>query len=77
MATLKISAALTAEHRDHLMRTARDVSFDAGTRLFEEGRRADRFRVVRSGSVDLDAHVPGRRAAAIESVGQGELLGWS
>ncbi|MFG6301330.1 cyclic nucleotide-binding domain-containing protein, partial [Streptomyces rochei] len=64
-------------HRDRLRRIAREVSFEAGTRLFEEGRPADRFWVIRSGTVTLDSRVPGRRAAAIESVSHGELLGWS
>ncbi|WP_320775922.1 cyclic nucleotide-binding domain-containing protein [Streptomyces sp. CRN 30] len=75
--TTTLAAALPAEHRERLMRLAREVSFAAGVRLFEEGRRADRFWIVRTGTVALDLHVPGRRAAVIESLGHGELLGWS
>ncbi|MGY3061704.1 CRP-like cAMP-binding protein [Streptomyces sp. TE3672] len=44
-----MTAALPTEHRDRLMRLAREVSFDAGTRLFEEGRHADRFWIIRTG----------------------------
>lgn len=44
---------------------------------FEEGRRADRFWIVRTGTVALDLYVPGRRPAVIESLGHGELVGWS
>ena len=72
-----MSAALPPEHRVQLMQLAREVSFEAGTRLFEEGRRADRFWIVRTGTVALDLHVPGRRPAVIESLGHGELVGWS
>ncbi|WP_033309940.1 cyclic nucleotide-binding domain-containing protein [Streptomyces iakyrus] len=75
--TTNLSAGLTGEHRERLMRVAREVSFDAGTRMFEEGRRADRFWIVRTGTVVLDLHVPGRRAAVVESLGHGELVGWS
>ncbi|MFJ8148167.1 cyclic nucleotide-binding domain-containing protein [Streptomyces sp. NPDC096094] len=75
--TNNMTRALAVGHRDRLMRIAREVSFEAGTRLFEEGRPADRFWVIRSGTVTLDSRVPGRRAAAIESVSHGELLGWS
>lgn len=32
---------------------------------------------MRSGSVTLDVHVPGRRAAAVETLGPEDLLGWS
>ncbi|MGD1218617.1 MULTISPECIES: Crp/Fnr family transcriptional regulator [Streptomyces] len=72
-----MTAALGTEHREQLMRLAREVSFPSGTRLFEEGRHADRFWIIRSGTVALDLHVPGRRAAVIESLGHGELVGWS
>ncbi|KOG37093.1 Crp/Fnr family transcriptional regulator [Streptomyces resistomycificus] len=69
--------ALPAEHRQRLMRIAREVSVPQGTRLFEEGARADRFWIVRTGTVALDMHVPGRRAAVIERLGHNELVGWS
>jgi CRP-like cAMP-binding protein len=69
--------ALPSEHRERLMHLAREVSFPQGTRLFEEGARADRFWIIRSGRVELDMHVPGRRAAVIENLGHDELVGWS
>ncbi|MFD0313617.1 cyclic nucleotide-binding domain-containing protein [Streptomyces flavalbus] len=69
--------ALPLEHRQRLMRVAREVSFPQGTRLFQEGGRADRFWIIRTGTVELDMHVPGRRPAVIESLGHNELVGWS
>ncbi|GKQ37906.1 Crp/Fnr family transcriptional regulator [Streptomyces sp. A012304] len=75
--TTTLAAALPTTHRERLMRVAHEVSFEAGTRLFEEGRRADRFWIIRSGTVALDLRVPGRRAAVVESLGPGELVGWS
>ncbi|MEU9190200.1 cyclic nucleotide-binding domain-containing protein [Streptomyces sp. NPDC048484] len=71
------TSALPAEHRERLMGIAREDSFEAGTRLFEEGGHADRFWIVRTGVVALDLRVPGRRAAVVESLGHGELVGWS
>ncbi|WP_151478283.1 Crp/Fnr family transcriptional regulator [Streptomyces albicerus] len=76
-ATFSMLRALPAEHRERLMRIAREVSFPQGTRLFEEGGRADRFWIIRTGTVALDMHVPGRRAAVIQTVGHNELVGWS
>ncbi|GHB57715.1 CRP-like cAMP-binding protein [Streptomyces umbrinus] len=69
--------ALPAEHRQRLMHIAREVSFPQGTRLFEEGGRADRFWIIRTGTIQLDMHVPGRQAAVIETLGHNELVGWS
>ncbi|MFJ3636007.1 Crp/Fnr family transcriptional regulator [Streptomyces sp. NPDC090112] len=74
---IRFHAALPADCRARLMQLAHEVNFDEGTRLFREGGRADRFWIVRSGTVTLDVHVPGRRPAVIESLGTGELVGCS
>ncbi|MFH0245484.1 Crp/Fnr family transcriptional regulator [Streptomyces sp. HK10] len=69
--------ALPPESRERLLELAREVSFPAGARISEEGHRADRFWVIRTGSVTLDMRVPGRRPAAVETLSHGDLLGWS
>jgi CRP/FNR family cyclic AMP-dependent transcriptional regulator len=66
--------------RDHLAvlaEAASDVTFPAGHQLFEDGGSASRFWLLQSGHVDLDLHVPGQGRMKIETVGMGELLGWS
>ncbi|MYW70432.1 cyclic nucleotide-binding domain-containing protein [Streptomyces sp. SID8379] len=75
--TPRMGQALPAAHRGLLMSVSRQVIFHDGVRLFEEGGRADRFWIVRTGTVALDMHVPGRRPAVIETLGFGELVGWS
>ncbi|MBP5909662.1 cyclic nucleotide-binding domain-containing protein [Streptomyces sp. LBUM 1478] len=74
---LRLADALPPAHRDRLLRVAREVDLRPGTRLFEEGGRADRFWVVRDGRVALDLHMPGRRTPVIETLGAGDLVGWS
>ncbi|MEU2262158.1 cyclic nucleotide-binding domain-containing protein [Streptomyces sp. NPDC019645] len=69
--------ALPAEHRGRLMALAREAAFPGTTRIFEEGEEADRFWVIRSGTVALDVHVPGRGRTVVETIGRGALLGWS
>ncbi|MFJ8932877.1 cyclic nucleotide-binding domain-containing protein [Streptomyces sp. NPDC102364] len=69
--------SLDRAHGERLMGTARQVNIPAGTRVFEEGGHADRFWIVRTGTVALDMHIPGRRPAVIETLGFGELVGWS
>ncbi|PWI13204.1 regulator [Streptomyces sp. Act143] len=74
---LRMNHALPAEHRDRLLRVAREAHFPQGTRLFEEGGHANRFWILRDGTAALDLHVPGRRAPVVETLGVGDLVGWS
>ncbi|AVZ76705.1 hypothetical protein SLUN_35365 [Streptomyces lunaelactis] len=74
---IRMTAVLAPEHRARLLGTTRDVKFPEGTRIFEEGRPADRFWIIQSGTVTLDIQVPGRSPAVIENLGFGELVGWS
>ncbi|WP_327321496.1 cyclic nucleotide-binding domain-containing protein [Streptomyces sp. NBC_01210] len=68
---------LPPEARGRLMELALETNFPAGARIFEEGARADRFWIILNGTVALDLHVPGRRAAVVDHLGPGDLLGWS
>lgn len=76
-ATKRLLRALPAEYRDRLMELAREVSFPEDARIFEEHGTADRFWVIRSGAVTLDLQLPGRRVVTVETLGTGDLLGWS
>ncbi|MFF9481875.1 cyclic nucleotide-binding domain-containing protein [Streptomyces sp. NPDC014733] len=69
--------ALPAAHRARLLSLAREVSFPAGSRLFDEAGAADRFWVLRDGRVALDARFPDRGPVVVETLGRGDLLGWS
>jgi CRP-like cAMP-binding protein len=60
-----------------LAKAARDVRFPARHRLFEDGGSAARFWLIQSGHVSLDLHVPGEGPVVIETIGMGEILGWS
>jgi CRP/FNR family cyclic AMP-dependent transcriptional regulator len=68
---------MSAEQLGMLAEAARDVSFTARQRLFEDGGNATRFWLIQSGHVSLDLHVPGEGPVVIETIGMGELLGWS
>ncbi|MFG3479531.1 cyclic nucleotide-binding domain-containing protein [Streptomyces sp. NPDC047980] len=68
---------LPSDGQDRLMACSHEVSFPAGTRIFDEGDPADRFWIIRTGSVTLDLQAHGRRAATVETLGHGDLLGWS
>jgi CRP/FNR family transcriptional regulator, cyclic AMP receptor protein len=68
---------MSADHLDVLAEAARDVKFPARYRLFEDGGSATRFWLIQCGHVSLDLDIPGEGPVVIETIGMGELLGWS
>jgi CRP-like cAMP-binding protein len=69
--------SLAPEHLTALSTWARRSPIPAGSNIFTEGGRAERFWLIRDGHVTLDTHVPGRGAVVIETLGPGAVLGWS
>jgi len=49
----------------------------AGGYVFREGEDADKFYLVRHGSLSIEVHAPGREPIIVDTVSAGELLGWS
>ncbi len=68
---------LAPEQLDLIVGCASNVRFDPGAFVFRAGQAADRFFVIRSGRVSVEAFAPERGAITIETVGDGEVLGWS
>ena len=56
---------------------ARNERVGAGTLLVREGDPADRFFLIRSGTVALEVHAPGRGPLVIETLHDGDMVGWS
>jgi CRP/FNR family transcriptional regulator, cyclic AMP receptor protein len=56
---------------------ASNVHFAAGEYIFAEGEAATRFYVIRHGRVALQVHSPGRGPLIIDTMDEGEVLGWS
>ncbi len=54
---------------------ATNVVFEAGSYLFREGGSADRFFLLRHGTVALEMFVPGEGAQTFLTVKSGEMLG--
>ena len=68
---------LTAGDRAALLGTSHEVSYEDGDRLFDEGGRAGYCWLIRHGRVALDTAVPGRGQVVVQTLGPGDLLGWS
>jgi len=77
LATHPFLRGMSLDHLGVLAESACDVRFPARYRLFEDGGNATRFWLIRAGHVALDLHVPGEGPMVIETIGIGELLGWS
>ena len=56
---------------------AQNVHFAPGAYLLREGEKADRFFAIRGGSVAVETYVPSRGAVTLQTIGEGEILGWS
>ncbi len=68
---------LGAEHLELIAGCGSNRSLEQGAHLFHEGEPADTFYVVRHGRVALEIFVPGRGAVTVETIGPGEVIGWS
>jgi len=60
-----------------LARAASDATVPAGHRFFEDGGHATCFWLVQSGHVTADVDVPGQGPVPVDTIGMGELMGWS
>ena len=56
---------------------ASNLVLPEGTRLFREGEDAKTFYLIRSGRVALEVQAGERGQIRIQTVGPGEVLGWS
>jgi CRP-like cAMP-binding protein len=68
---------LDARHLALLVGCASNVRFAEGQFLFRTGEEANQFFLVRHGRVALEIVVPGRPALTVQTVGAGDILGWS
>ncbi|MFJ8962620.1 cyclic nucleotide-binding domain-containing protein [Lentzea sp. NPDC102401] len=74
---LPLFTNLSHTQRAAIAGAARIESYEPGTRLFDEGGLADQCWVVLTGCVLVDTDLPVRGRVGVQSIGQGELLGWS
>jgi CRP-like cAMP-binding protein len=77
LADVPAFAGLSAEQRELIAGCARNTVFDAGAYLMREGEPADTFFVIRHGTVTIETFVPARGPATLETLHEGDLLGWS
>ncbi len=68
---------MSTEHLEFIAGCAQNRTFEAGTYLLREGDPADVFYVIRRGRVALETFVPQEGTMILETIDDGDLLGWS
>lgn len=68
---------LAKKHIDLIAGCALNVRFNKGDMIFREGEPADRFYLIRHGHVSIEIYIPERGPITLQTVGKGEILGWS
>lgn len=70
-------ADLRPSDLDFIAGCGRNVVFEGGDRILREGGPADHFYVIRSGRVAVETHHPTRGGLVLDTLGAGDVLGWS
>jgi len=60
-----------------LVECASNVSFNVGEIIFRQGQEADQFYRIRYGRVVLEISTPAGDPIVLQTVGEGDFLGWS
>jgi CRP-like cAMP-binding protein len=68
---------LEPQHIDLIVGCASNARFNPGEFIFRAGQPANAFYVIRRGRVSIETFTPHRGAIAIETVSDGDVLGWS
>jgi CRP-like cAMP-binding protein len=64
-------------HLSKLVKNAMLTHFDEGEVIFEEDSPANRFYLIRSGEVSLEAERLDLPSVIVQKIGPGDVLGWS
>ncbi len=56
---------------------ARNATFDPGRLLLAEGEEATTLYLLRRGQVSIEVHAPSRGPLAVQTLGPGQVVGWS
>jgi CRP-like cAMP-binding protein len=68
---------LEKKYLDLVVGCASNVRFDAEELLCHEGDEAEKFYIIRTGKVAVEMLIPGKGPMVIQTLGNGDVLGWS
>jgi len=68
---------MSPELRQEIADCARSERYNAGEYIHREGEPADKFYLIRHGSVAQELHIPEQEPIIIQTLHEGDILGWS
>lgn len=68
---------LPSEHINLILGCAKNAVFEPGKYLFKENEEANNFYIIRSGKVALEIYSPEAGSIIIQTLGEGDIIGWS
>lgn len=68
---------LKQKHFDVILGCASNVRFKEKEMIFQQGDTADKFYLLRFGKVAIDIPVTSHRSITIQTIHEGDILGWS
>ena len=77
IAAAPLFAGLPGAHLALIAGCGANEHLAAGEELFREGAPAERFYLIREGAVALQVDAPGRGGLVIETLHEGDVVGWS
>jgi len=77
LATHPFFSGMPGEHVQLLAGCASNTRFDAGEFILREGQEANEFFLIEHGKVALEVYAPGRGSIEVQTLSEGDLLGWS
>jgi CRP/FNR family transcriptional regulator, cyclic AMP receptor protein len=64
-------------HFDIILGCASNVRFQEGEVIFREGEEANKFYLIRHGSVAVDIPTSSHSSLTIQTIHEGDIIGWS
>jgi CRP/FNR family cyclic AMP-dependent transcriptional regulator len=70
-------AGMSAGYLEFIAGCGQNVHFEPGRYIHRENQQANEFYAIRQGKVALEIFVPGRGPVVLQTLGEGDVLGWS
>jgi CRP-like cAMP-binding protein len=77
VARCKFFQGMRADHLEYVASCGRLYHFPAGSAILMQGQPAERFYILQSGSVALQAYRAGSGAVPVQTLNRGDTMGWS